>query len=91
MQVDTRKRGRIERESHDTTECPGVGAFGAVFLRDPSFLTHQQLMQTQRGFSNAQSLFGIQRIPTDNQIRNLPDPVAARAVFPALDRSVAYG
>ncbi|NJK27747.1 MAG: hypothetical protein HC925_03350 [Coleofasciculaceae cyanobacterium SM2_3_26] len=31
--------------------------------------------------SNAQSLFGIHQIPSDNQIRNLLDQVAPEQVF----------
>ena len=34
-------------------------------------------MQHLRGVSNAHSLFSIQNIPTDNQIRNMLDPIPA--------------
>ena len=45
-------------------------------------------MQTQRGFNNARTLFGIGRIPTDNQIRGLLDPVAPTAIWPAFDEAL---
>jgi hypothetical protein len=42
-------------------------------------------MQTARGGHNAQSLFGIQEIPGDNQIRQMLDPVAPESLFPVYD------
>jgi hypothetical protein len=83
---ETRRGGNTVYEMRDA----GLGAFAAFFMQNPSFLAHQQMMQTQRGFNNARTLFGIERIPTDNQIRNLLDPVAPTAVFPAFDRTLAY-
>ena len=65
----------------------GVGAFGAFFLQSPSFLAHQQLMHTQRGLSDAQTLLGVQRIPSDNQICNQLEPVASTAIYPPFDQT----
>jgi len=42
-------------------------------------------MHSHKGRHNAASLFGIERIPCDNQIRNLLDPVAAAHVFGTFD------
>jgi hypothetical protein len=39
-------------------------------------------MQKNKGNSNAQSLFGMTKIPSDNHIRDLMDPVAASHIFP---------
>jgi hypothetical protein len=44
-------------------------------MQSPSFLAHQRDMQRQRGQHNVQSLFGVERIPSDSQLRNLLDPV----------------
>jgi len=52
-----------------------VGAFGVYFTQSPSFLAHQRDMQRQKGRNNASSLFGVERIPSDNQIRSLLDPI----------------
>ncbi len=57
-----------------------LSAFSVFFLQSPSFLANQRLMHTKKGRDNAQSLFGIERIPCDNQIRNLLDPVPASTV-----------
>jgi len=54
----------------------GLGAFSVFCLQSPSFLARQQQMRQQQGRDNAKSLFGIDNIPSDGQIRNLLDPVA---------------
>ncbi len=53
-----------------------LSAFGIFFTQAPSFLAYQRFMETAKGKSNVQSLFGAVRIPSDNQIRNLLDPQA---------------
>ena len=51
-----------------------LSAFGIFFTQSNSFLAYQRLMETAKGKSKVQSLFGAARIPSDNQIRNLLDP-----------------
>ena len=51
-------------------------AFSVFFMQSPSFLAYQRDMQRRKGQNNARSLFGVERIPSDPQIRNLLDPVA---------------
>ena len=51
------------------------GAFSVFFTQCPSFLSHQKMLQQKHGLSNAKTLFGMKRIPSDNQIRNLLDSV----------------
>jgi hypothetical protein len=58
----------------------GMGAFSVFFTQSPSFLAHQEDMKRRKGHCNAESLFGMERIPSDNQIRSLLDPVAPAAV-----------
>ena len=53
-----------------------LSAFAVFFLQSPSFLAYQRDMQRREGRNNAQSLFGVERVPSDPQIRNLLDPVA---------------
>ncbi len=50
-----------------------MAAFSVFFMQSPSFLAHQQEMGARKGRSNAQSLFKMMEIPSDNQIRNLLD------------------
>ena len=44
-------------------------------MQSPSFLAHQRDMQQRKGKDNAGTLFTVEKIPSDNQIRNLLDPV----------------
>ena len=59
-----------------------LGAFSVFFTQSPSFLEHQKKMEKERGKSNAQTIFGIKRIPTDNHIRDILDPISPEIVFP---------
>ena len=42
-----------------------LGAFAVFFVQSPSFLAHQQDMQRRTGQNNAQSLFGLDQVPSD--------------------------
>lgn len=50
-----------------------LGGFGTFFLQSPSFLSYQRAMQERIRRNNANSLFGVHEIPTDDQIRNVLD------------------
>ena len=67
-------------------EDAALGAFAVFYTQSPSFLAHQTLMQQASGKSNAQTLFGMQQIPTDNHIRSLLDGVAPSYAFPLFER-----
>lgn len=58
-----------------------MAAFSVFFTQSESFLDHQRLMKSNKGKDNAASLFSIELIPSDNQIRNLLDPVPANNIF----------
>src|SRR5512142_2608341 len=58
-----------------TVRDAAMAAFSVFFMQSPSFLAHQEMMQQTKGSSNAASLFGLERIPSDPQIRNLLDPL----------------
>jgi hypothetical protein len=61
-----------------TIQDAALGAFGIFFTQSPSFLEYQRRLQASKGRNNAQTLFGVQQIPCDNQIRTLLDPIAPR-------------
>lgn len=63
----------------------GLGAFSVFFTQSPSFLSHQKTMEQTKGHSNAQSLFHIEQIPSDNHIRQTLDPVPPDKLFPLFD------
>jgi len=66
------------RKGHNTLYAlrdASMAAFSVFFMQSPSFLAHQEVMQQTKGHSNAASLFGLERIPSDPHIRNLLDPL----------------
>jgi hypothetical protein len=54
-----------------------LAAFSVFFMQSGSFLAHQRLLQSKQGRSNARSLFQVEEIPSDPQIRNLLDPLTS--------------
>ena len=64
----------------------GLSAFSIFFTQSPSFLAHQKAMQAARGQNNAQSFFQIAEIPSDNQIRQMLDPVPPQTLYPVYDQ-----
>jgi hypothetical protein len=63
-----------------------LSAFSVFFTQSPSFLAHQRTMQQSKGRSNAESLFGVERIPCDNHIRSLLDPIVPDYLFPVFEQ-----
>src|ERR1700691_343544 len=51
----------------------GLSAFAMFFMQSASFLSFQRALEKGRGRSNCQSLFGIEKIPSDNYIRDMLD------------------
>lgn len=67
-------------------EDAALSAFSVFFTQTPSFLAHQRMMADKKGYSNAQSLFGVHQLPCDNQIRDLLDVVKPDCVFPVFEK-----
>jgi hypothetical protein len=51
----------------------GMAAFSLFFMQSPSFLAHQETLAAGSGRSNCLTLFGMEKIPTDNHIRQMLD------------------
>src|SRR5215213_8748470 len=67
---------RSGKNGHYAVKDAAAGAFSVFFMQSPSFLAHQRDMQRKQGRHNAASLFGVEQLPSDAQIRNLLDPIA---------------
>jgi len=63
-----------------------LAAFSVFFMQCESFLEHQRQMQSRRGQDNAQTLFGLERIPSVPQIRNILDQIGAQQLFGVFER-----
>jgi len=64
----------------------GLSAFSLFFMQSEPFLSHQKRLLEGHGASNCQTLFGMEKIPTDNHIRTLLDAVSPEALQPCFDQ-----
>jgi hypothetical protein len=78
---DSRKTSTSNNLKYDVADAV-LSAFSVFFTQSPSFLDYQVRMQKEYGKNNAQSIFGVHKLPSDNQIRNLLDPIPAETLFP---------
>src|SRR5450631_352651 len=76
---------RTGKNSSYTMTDAALSAFSVFFMQSPSFLDFQRTMQETQGKNNAQTLFNVFQIPTDNHIRSLLDPVEPALVYPLFD------
>jgi hypothetical protein len=67
----------------------GLAAFSLFFMQSESFLSYQRHLEQGHGTSNCGSLFGIEKIPTDNHIRALLDEVSPEQLQPCFDQVLA--
>jgi hypothetical protein len=71
-----------------------LAAFSVFFMQCASFLEHQRQMQSYRGRSNAQTLFGLNKLPTTPQVRNVLDKISSalfNGVFLGVFRALKVG
>src|SRR5260370_11743666 len=66
----------------------GLAAFSLFFMQSESFLSHQRRMEHGRNASNCKTLFGIEKIPSDNHIRDLLDPAPPELLDPCSDHTL---
>jgi hypothetical protein len=68
----------------------GMAAFSVFFMQSPSFLAHQRHLADGYGHgrSNCETLFGMERIPSDNHVRDMLDPVAPECFHALFSRAV---
>jgi len=67
----------------------GMAAFSVFFMQSPSFLAHQRRLEHGHGRSNCETLFGITKVPSDNHIRDMLDPVEPARLDPVFADTVA--
>jgi hypothetical protein len=69
-------------------EDAALSAFSVFFTQTPSFLAFQRTMEKSKGRSNVQTLFGVHKIPCDNHIRDLLDPLKPARVSPVFEQAL---
>lgn len=81
---DKRKGGAVAYSMADI----GLPAFSLFFTQSESFPDYQRGVDERHGASNCQTLFGMAKIPTDNHIRSMPDPVDPVHLQPCFDAAI---
>jgi len=78
---DKRTGGNIQFSMQDI----GLTAFAVFFMQSPSFLYAQESLQKQTGRNNLKTLFRVKRIPSDNHVRAMLDPINPNVFYPVFD------
>ena len=65
----------------------GLSAFAMFFMQSASFLSFQRTLERGQGRSNCQTLFGIEKIPSDNYIRDMLDGADPALLAPCFQRT----
>jgi len=76
---------RTGKNKKYTMEDIALSAFSVFYTQCPSFLAGQKAMQQNKGRSNAQTLFQIEEIPSDNHVRDTLDEVPPEELYPIYD------
>ena len=84
--LDRRKTAR--RPGEYTMSDIGLSAFSLFFMGSASFLDYQRRLEEGHGRSNCQTLFGINKIPTDPHIRQMLDGVPTEAFDPLFFQAI---
>lgn len=69
---------RLGKNTQYTLADVASTAFSVFFTQESSFLAYQKRMQQKYGISNEKTVFGVEEIPSDTQLRRLLDEVPAK-------------
>jgi hypothetical protein len=75
---DSRVQGRTHHSLHDAM----MSAFACMFFQDPSIAEFQRQVQEGKNNNNLHTLFDVQTIPKDTQLRDVVDNVSSEALRP---------
>src|SRR5471032_837756 len=64
----------------------GLSAFAMFFMQSASFLAFQRSLENKRRRSNCQTLFGIDKIPSDNYVRKMLDEADPALLLPCFEK-----
>lgn len=73
--IDSRKQRTNLKYSLDDII---LSAFSIFYFQNKSWLSFQRSAETSKGLSNAQTMFGIKNIPSDNHIRKILDTITPK-------------
>jgi hypothetical protein len=77
-EIEMRQVGKIKHSMHDA--C--LSALAMMYFQDASMLEFQRRLQEQTQMNNLQTLFQVETIPKDNQLRDIIDAIPSHKLFP---------
>lgn len=78
---DRRDQSKVSHAMHDVV----MGGFGMMYFQDPSLLQFQKRLGERGGGDNLQTLFKVESIPEDTQMRVILDEVDRECFRPAFN------
>ena len=70
---DTRDTSKVNHRLHDFL----MSAFALMYFQDPSLLAFQRKLQNITNLNNLKTMFAVESIPKDTQLRDVLDPLSA--------------
>jgi hypothetical protein len=77
-EIEMRQVGKIKHSMHDA--C--LSTLAMMYFQDASMLEFQRRLQEQTQMNNLQTLFQVETIPKDNQLRGIIDVIPSQKLFP---------
>jgi hypothetical protein len=78
---DLRQAGKVDFSIHDCL----MSGFAMMFFQDPSLLSFRRRLAQERQLGNLKTIFGVEAIPQDTQLRDSLDPLPLDAFDPVFD------
>lgn len=76
---DRRQKAKIDHTMHDVV----MSGFAMMYFQDPSLLQFQENLKKAKGINNLESLFGVESVPKETQMRTLLDGLDREEFRPA--------
>jgi len=78
---DHRRQGSCEYTLHDAL----MSGFACMYFQDPSLAEFQRHLEEGKHQNNLRTLFGVERIPKDSQLRDIVDRVESEHLRPVFN------
>ena len=78
---DSRQKGKVKHSVHDCF----MSGFAMMFFQDPSLLQFQKRLEDTIHNNNLRTLFQVQSIPKDTQMRDVIDEVDSKELEPVFE------
>ena len=76
---DRRQKAKVDHSMHDVV----MSGFAMMYFQDPSLLQFQERLEKDKGTNNLKTLFGIESVPKETQMRTLLDVLDREQFRPA--------